>query len=442
LSSLERRLVIGLSALLLLVFAVLLWGSVSAVRSLAEAHVLTRLEHDAEALLTAFGPTRRGQVRLREGRITPIYQQPLSGHYFIFALEDETRIRSRSLWDEDLPLERQLPGDVMVQHLNGPGGQHLLARTAGYEKAGQSFSLLVAEDLTPMRRQIDRLQWMGLVLLVCTFVVMVLFQRFILRRGFLVLDRVQQEIQQITRGNRQQIEELGPSEVRPLTTEVNRLLGQQQRRLQRSRQALGNLAHALKGPLSLMTRDIEAMPASDNERARLTARLSHISALIDRELKRARIAGQGPGQHFHPSQHVPALVEALTQLHRERGINIDVGSLPEQPLPFDYEDMLELLGNVLDNACKWATSKIELEVTVGNDVMFTVSDDGPGVDRDAREALLERGSRLDEQIDGHGLGLAIVKDLVDDYGGSVDIERSDSLGGLRVRVRLPIPQGL
>jgi len=442
LNSLERRLVVGLSVLLLLIFAVLLWGSVTAVRSLAEAHVLTRLEHDAEALVTAFGPTKRGQVRLREGRITPIYQQPLSGHYFIFAFEDDARIRSRSLWDEDLPLERQNPGDVVVDRLQGPGGQQLLARTAGYEKAGQRFSLLVAEDLTPMSRQIDRLQWMGLALLVCAFVVMVLFQRFILRRGFVTMDRVQQEIQQVTRGDRQQIEELGPSEVRPLTTEVNRLLGQQQRRLQRSRQALGNLAHALKGPLSLMTRDIEAMPASADERRRLTARLSRISALIDRELKRARIAGQGPGQHFHPSHHVPELIEALTQLHQERGISIGVGPLPDQPLPFDYEDMLELLGNLLDNACKWATSKIELKVTVGHDIMFTVSDDGPGVDREAREALLKRGSRLDEQIDGHGLGLAIVKDLVDDYGGSVEITRSDHLGGLEVRVHLPTPQAI
>ncbi len=440
-NSLERRLVVGLSGVLLLVFGVLLWGSVAAVRSLAEAHVLTRLEHDAEALVTAFGPNKRGRIRLREGRITPIYQQPLSGHYFIFSFEDDAKIRSRSLWDEDIPLERQSTGHVIVQHLDGPGDQQLLARTAGYEKAGRRFSLLVAEDLTPLSRQIDRLQWMELALLVCAFVVIVLFQRAILRRCFMVLDRVQHEIEQVTRGDRQQIEELGPSEVRPLTAEVNRLLGQQQRRLQRSRQALGNLAHALKGPLSLMTRDIEAMPASDDKLGRLTARLSRIGALIDRELKRARIAGQGPGQHFHPSRHVPELVEALTQLHQERSIKIAVESLPEQALPFDYEDMLELLGNLLDNACKWAEGKVKLKVTVGHDVMFTVSDNGPGVDRGVRETLLERGSRLDEQIDGHGFGLAIAKDLVDDYDGSLEIGRSASMGGLEVRVRLPLPHG-
>ena len=147
----------------------------------------------------------------------------------------------------------------------------------------------------------------------------------------------------------------------------------------------------------------------------------------------------GNGDVTEP-QHVKEMFD--TTAHQERSINIDIGSLPDQPLPFDYEDMLELLGNLLDNACKWAKRNIELKITVGHDVMLIVSDDGPGVDRDAREALLERGSRLDEQIDGHGLGLAIVKDLIDDYGGRLEIEHAASLGGLEVRVRLPIPQGL
>jgi signal transduction histidine kinase len=407
------------------------------VRSVAEAHVMTRLEHDAEALVSAFGHTRLGQVRLREGRITPIYQQPLSGHYFIFAFDNDARIRSRSLWDEDLALSLLPPGDVVVRRLQGPGDQQLLARTAGYEKDGQRFSLLVAEDVTPLRRQIDRLQWLGLVLLGTTFIGMVVFQRFILRRGFVVLDRVQHEIQQVANGRQEQIEELGPSEVRPLTAEVNRLLAQQQRRLQRSRQALGNLAHALKAPLSLLTRDIETMPAPADERAQLNRRLSQIGALIERELKRARIAGQGPGQHFQPAQHVPELVDALNQLHRERGIQIHVGRLPDQLLPFDYEDMLELLGNLLDNACKWAEQVVELDVAVDHDILFTIADDGPGVDPDARESLLRRGSRLDEQTEGHGLGLAIVKDLVEDYGGHLAIDNSSSLGGLEIRIRLP-----
>lgn len=438
-NSLERRLLIGLGVLLLLVFAALLWGSVAAVRSLAETHVLTRLEHDAEALISAFGPNKRGQSQLRVGRVTPIYQQPLSGHYFIFAFADDTRIRSRSLWDEDLPLEWQQPGNVVVQHVDGPDDQRLLARTAGYEKAGRQFSLLVAEDLTPMDREIDHLQWTGFVLLSGAFLIVLLFQRFILRRGFRPLDQTRQEIGQVTRGDRHSIGELGPSEVRPLTSEINRLLDQQQRRMNRSRQALGNLAHALKGPLSLLTRDIDAMPVSSEQRGHLIQRLSRISELIDRELKRARIAGQGPGQHFRPDVHIRELVEAMLQLHRERGVDIDVGPLPDQVMPFDYEDMLELLGNLLDNACKWAEKKVSLTMAAGRDISFVIADDGPGIAPDQGATLLQRGSRLDEQTEGHGLGLAIVRDLVDDYRGILEIGQSTSLGGLEVRVRLPLP---
>jgi hypothetical protein len=153
LRSLERRLVLGLGGALLLVFLFLFWGSLSAVRSLAEAHVLTRLEHDAEALVSAFGPTPRGQLRLREGRVTPIYQQPLSGHYFVFVAAGGEPLRSRSLWDESVAVAPLAPGEVDVRYLRGPGDQYLLVRTAGYEKAGRRFTLLVAEDLTPMAQR-------------------------------------------------------------------------------------------------------------------------------------------------------------------------------------------------------------------------------------------------------------------------------------------------
>lgn len=437
--SLERRLVVGLAAVLLLVFAFLFWGSVTAVRSLAEAHVLTRLEHDAEALVAAFGPNPRGQVRLREGRITPIYQQPLSGHYYVLAFDGQTLVRSRSLWDETLPVTPQAPGDVAVRHMPGPGDQRLLVRTAGYEKAGQRFTLLVAEDLTPMTRQIERFQWRGLQLFGLALVAIILVQRFILRRGFSALDRLRAEIRQVSRGDRQRLAELGPSEVRPLTAELNRLLGQLQQRLERSRRALGNLAHALKAPLSLLTRDIEALPLDDAERRRLAGRLQQIGALVERELKRARIAGEGVGHHFVPSRHVPELIEALDQLYRGRAIEITADALPQDPLPLDYEDMIELLGNLLDNACKWARGRVRLTIHVERDATFVVADDGPGIADEAREALLMRGTRLDEQAPGHGLGLAIVRDLVNDYGGRLDLGRPAALGGLEVRIQLPLP---
>ena len=179
--------------------------------------------------------------------------------------------------------------------------------------------------------------------------------------------------------------------------------------------------------------------AAGGERARLNERLTQISALINRELKRARIAGQGPGKHFRPSRHVPELVQAITQMHQQRGISIDVGSLPDQLLPLDYEDMLELCGNLVDNACKWASARVAISVALdAGQLLIRVADDGPGVAPAEREALLERGTRLDEQRPGHGLGLAIVHDLVSDYRGTLVLGRSAELGGLEVEVRLPL----
>ncbi len=424
--------------MLLVVFSVLFWGSVTAVRSIGEAYVLTRLEHDAESLIAGFGQSPRGQMRLREGRITPIYQQPLSGHYFTFLLNESTVLRSRSLWDETLPVTPTEPGAVSVGELPGPGGQRLLIRTAGYAKGGQHFTLLVAEDLAPITRQIRHFQLGALGLLIFALLAVLLVQRFVLRRGFRGLDRIRAEMQQVSSGNMQQIADLGPSEIRPLTTEVNRLLRQLQQRLQRSRQALGNLAHALKAPLSLLTQDVESLPLANNDRQRLAARLERIRQLVDRELRRARIAGEGPGQRFVPAAHVPELIDAVNQLYRERSLEISTSPMTGAMLPLDYEDMLELLGNLLDNACKWAARRVHLEITLNEAVTMSVADDGPGLAREAHDTLLQRGSRLDEQGRGHGLGLAIVRDLVDDYHGRLQLGCSTQLGGLEVRVTLPV----
>ena len=438
-NSLERRFVLGLAVTLLAVFAVLFWGSVTAVRSLSEAYVLARLEHDAEALVGAFWVNPRGQARLRDGRITPIYQQPLSGHYFILTTADGTLIRSRSLWDENLDTPVVAAGQVVAYQGPGPGGQRLQLRAAGYRKGGLSFTLTVAEDLAPMAAQIRRFQIVGLSILGLALLAIVLIQRYVLRRGFRALDQVKDELRQVSAGGLAQLQ-MGPVEIQPLTGELNRLLKQLQQRLQRSRQALGNLAHALKAPLSLLTRDLDALDLPERDRQRLAGQLDRISLLIERELKRARFAGEGGGQHFVPRQHVPELLDALRQIYRGRGLDIRGDDLPEAMLPFDYEDMLELLGNLLDNACKWASRRVELRITLDDAMRITVSDDGPGVPEADRESLLRRGGRLDEQEAGHGLGLAIVKDLVTDYGGTIELRESSALGGLEVGVLLPFPR--
>lgn len=436
--SLEARLASGLLLALLVVFTLLLWGASVAVESLGRSYVQTRLEHDAEALLGAVRRAPDGSARLRAGRVTPIYQQPLSGHYFEIAFSDGTRLRSRSLWDYDLVLPSVALGAVRRDIIDGPGEQRLLVRSAGYEKDGIGFTLTVAEDLAPLLVQMTQIRWLALAVLVVALLVVLVAQRLLLRRSFRELDSVRTELREVADGEREQIDSLGPAEVQPLTTEVNRLLTQLQQRLQRSRRAVGNLAHALKGPLSLMTHDLDALPMSEAQRTQTRRRLDRVAQLVERELKRARFAGEGGGQRFRPARDVPDLVDALRRLYQSRKLDIRVLELSEAMSPFDYDDMLELLGNLLDNACKWARETIEIRVTLADNLVVTVADDGPGIPQDAREALLRRGTRLDEEVEGTGLGLAIVGDLVRHYRGQITLTAAPRLGGLEVCVTLPL----
>jgi signal transduction histidine kinase len=423
---------------LLAAFGLMLWLSAAAVRSVSEAYLLTRLEHDAEALVAAVWVSPAGQVRMREGRVTPIYQQPLSGHYFQLDLADGSRVRSRSLWDEGLEVPVVSVGAERVERLPGPAGQVLLVRAAGYASDGLVFSLAVAEDLAAMETQIRRFQQLALGVLAGALVLVLLIQRWVLRRGFRTVDRVRGELRAVSEGQRDHLDFMGPVEIRPLSAEINRLLDQVRQRLQRSRQALGNLAHGLKAPLTLVTSELERLPLAPGDRERITGQLERVGQLVERELKRARFAGEGAGQRFEPEQDLPDLVEAVGQLHRARGIRIETRRLDAGSLPFDREDMLELLGNLLDNACKWARQRVVVSIERGADLVLRVRDDGPGIAAGDRARLLRRGVRLDEQEAGHGLGLAIVRELVEGYGGSLVLDDAAELGGLEVRVVLPL----
>jgi signal transduction histidine kinase len=164
---------------------------------------------------------------------------------------------------------------------------------------------------------------------------------------------------------------------------------------------------------------------------------------VERELRRARLAGGGtPGAPFEARAQLAALVDALRKLHRERNVDIEL-DFPELRIALDREDLLELFGNLLDNAFKWARSRVRVSVAplapAAGTLAFAVEDDGPGVPEDALAQLGTAGMRTDEQRPGHGLGLAIAGDIVAQYAGTIRYARSPTLGGLRVEVTLPLP---
>lgn len=435
--SLRGRLAGWLVATLVALVAVHWVVSGLAPRFIAQEYVAARLSHDAESLLAGLHIGTEGELTLDPAYVAPVYHRPFSGHYFVVKGAGN-RIRSRSLWDEDLDVPVPgTPGEFWVSDGWGPRGQPVLLWAAAFLLEGSPVGIVVAEDLTPIRTYLAQLHlWFTLGTL-GLLVLLVLAQRAIVRWSLRPLDRVRDDCRRLEAGEVERLGEDVPAEVRPLVGEVNRLLGVLNQRLERSRKSLANLAHAIKGPLTLLAHASDS-PDQSPCAADVRQAVARVREVVDRELRRARVAG-GPTstRRFFPAQELPDLVGVLGQVHADRELVFDVAAPEGLSFRGDREDLLELFGNLLDNAAKWATGRVELQFTQGPGLAFTVEDDGPGVPADALSQLAGRGVRLDEAVPGHGIGLAIVREICEQYGGTLAFGRSDRLGGLRVEVRLP-----
>ncbi len=440
-TSLKRQLRFGLASGLVLLFGLLWLGGVKSIHSLTDHFVASRLAHDAEAVLAAMRLDETARPIVRWRRIGAIYDQPLSGHYYQINFSDGKRVSSRSLWDQQLEIAQFAPGSQGQWRMPGPAGQELLVWVAGYSKQGKIFTLAVAEDMTPLNQQLEKFEWLFVLIMLTITLLLFASQQWIVRSALQRLDRVRQDMQRLARGEVQALTTDVPLEVGPLVDSFNHLLGLFQQRLEHSRKGLGNLSHALKGPLNLLQQQLEseALQSHPDIKSSMQQQIDRVEQLMEREMRRARLAGTGiSGGHFDAAKEMPALVGVLQQLYRDKSVDINY-LIPENAIiPIDREDMLELLGNLLDNACKWSEETVNCQITRSDVLNILVEDDGVGVSEEALLRLAERGVRLDETIDGHGLGLAITKDMVKLYGGEIDFTHSAGLGGLCVRVQLPL----
>jgi signal transduction histidine kinase len=435
--SLQSRLGIGLLLSLLAVFSVQ-WLLVSrGVRLLAEHYISTRLEHDAEDLLR--GVVLQPAVGLREAAIDPIFHQPFSGHYYRIAIGEQV-FRSRSLWDQELAVPAVSNGVAKTQMLPGPQGQTLLVWAMGFSKQGRNIGIAVAEDFTPVEADLRRFELGYAAASALALALLIALQVFTVRRGLRPLNRTRAQLGQLDRGEVSTLDENVPREVQPLVQELNRLLESLRQRLQRSRNALGNLTHAMKIPLALLRQvaEREELRAQPEIRAQLVKQTDILHQLTERELKRARLAGHAtPGQRLRLEPEVRALVDSLEAIYRHKQLAIHYQLPAGYSTGMDREDLLEMLGNLMDNACKWAQREVSLQIDSQEGLQISVADDGPGCAPEELARLTGRGVRIDEDTAGHGLGLAIVQDIVNGYGGDIRFARSAELGGLQVQVRIP-----
>jgi signal transduction histidine kinase len=389
----------------------------------------------------------------------PRWQRPYSGLYW--QLDDVTAsvvpgvLRSRSLWDTRLALPADVlrDGEIHVHDLPGPVDSRLrvLERTVRPEAvAGDDvrWRLSVAADLQDTHEAVAGFQRVLGVSLAALLVLLLAAAWAQVALGLRPLLALQQSLHTLREGRTSRLTGDFPNEVQPLVNNFNSVLDRNEEVVGRARTQAGNLAHALKTPLTVLDQaarqtDTAGLAPLVREQVQLARR--H----IDWHLARSRMAASTglPGQRVPVVHTLQGLVRVMQRVHAERGLDITL-DVADEDVQFagEAQDLQEMLGNVLDNACQWAHSSVRIRVSLGGALAHGgavttcrvgIEDDGSGMPAEQMPRVLQRGVRLDESVPGSGLGLAIVRDLVDMYGGELQLKTPAQGRGLQVTLILP-----
>lgn len=404
-----------------------------------------RLETLLLALVAATDQNGGVDENAVEGESGGSFSRPLSGWYW--QTRDPTSGRvidwSPSLAFDILPV-KDFPTTAEPARtftIKASGGRELRALEQLVTLApGHTFALLVAGDTDAMVGDIQAfrnsvVRWLGgLAVLIAIGIAL------IVRWGLRPLRQVRGDLRKIRDGDIAHLEGSYPSEIEPLVDDLNALIDSNREIVERARTHVGNLAHALKTPLAVLQN--EAAVSDTLAAAKVTEQTGIMRSQVEHHLNRARIAAQanvlGAVTSIEPA--LSALVRVMAKVHQERDLSIDLKVPAELRFRGEKQDFEEMAGNLLDNACKWAKSRVRVSARKSEGrrsfLMLAIDDDGPGLAAEDREAALARGHRLDESKPGSGLGLSIVAELAGIYGGKLALDSSE-LGGLSARLTLP-----
>ena len=260
-------------------------------------------------------------------------------------------------------------------------------------------------------------------------------------RGLSPFQLLRSRLAGVRDGRSRRIDGRYPTEVQPLVDDLNALLDHRDQAIRRALAKAGDLAHGLKTPLAVLAQEAERAAAEGHRDVASTVgqQVERMRRQIEYHLAHARAAASGatPGARCLVKDSADGLARTLLRLHADRGVTIQVNVAAEHSVRAQREDLDEMLGNLLDNACKWARTRVIVESSERDGrIVITVDDDGPGLDASMRDVVMQRGVRADEAAPGSGLGLAIVRELAELYGGSISLETAPA-GGLRARLELP-----
>ncbi len=368
------------------------------------------------------------------------FHRPLSGWYWQILENGKLVARSRSLWQHTLEVvDPGIGTGLQHQALTGPAGMPLrgLIENVTLPDSQASFTFVVAGPVSNIDQDVLEFSQMLLITLTALGVGLVGAVFFQIRIGLRPLSRLQRALAETRLGKTARLPESFPGEVQPVVSELNALLDHNTALLERARTQTANLAHALKNPLTVLTNEARAMEGEQG--SLMGEQLKNMTHSVHRYLSRARTAGAN--RFVGIQTPVETIAEdlrfSMNHLYKGKALSIHLIGLEQIYFHGDAQDLEEMLGNVIDNACKWAKQEVQIRgERLGNNWRVIVEDDGPGIPEGQETVVIQRGRRLDEATPGTGLGLDIVFDIAVLYGGSLHLERSP-LGGVRAVLEWP-----
>jgi signal transduction histidine kinase len=453
-NSLAVRLFFSASAWVLVILVITGFVLSSVYRNATERAFDRRLNLYLRTLIAEVATPDEPPDRQFQSLGEPLFELPLSGWYWQITRTDTDKAdvrSSRSLWDKKLPkledrgIDLSAAG-IRVGYVEGPEGQNLrmVERPVDLGSDGK-FLVGVAGDASEIFDETRSFDYylggtftaLGIVLLLTTI--------FQVRFGLAPLKRISESIADIRSGRAERLEGEFPVEIAPLARETNALIDANREIVERARTHVGNLAHAIKTPLSVIVNEAGAHGA-DPFANKVMEQADVMRDQVAHHLQRARIAARVTivGTVTEVAPALEALQRTMEKIHRDRGIVIEVKADPKAKFRGERQDLEEMAGNLVDNACKWASSRVFIDALVERPaeagaaptLRILVDDDGRGLSAAERAKVSRRGQRLDESKPGSGLGLSIVTELAALYGGSLALGNAP-IGGLRAELVLP-----
>ncbi len=420
----------------------LIGGGIALDRVLAssiERNFDDQLEYVLTAMIASAEIGPDGEVRQNRPLGDQRFLEPNSGLYYQISGKGQEDYPSRSLWDDPLPVEWNAPGGTphfrnAVRNRDEP--VRIVERSIMLPDSDTRWIFMVAQSTDGLEGQVEELRTVlvtSFMLLALGLIILAALQTFY---GLWPLRAVREAIAEMRSGRESRVKQALPDEVMPMVNELNALLDHNEKQAEESRRHAGNLAHALKTPLTVIMNSATAKAGDLDETVIREA--TTMRRQVDHHLARARAVGRRGHSHSRADvwDSLESVERAVSRLYSH--VRLDMAGDKTLAARVERQDLDEMLGNLIENAAKYGGGSVFVTVEENSGyVELLVEDDGKGIPEAERERIFDRGVRLDTGKPGTGLGLAIVRDVAEIYDGSVALEESDDLGGLLVRLRLP-----